>query len=111
MNTISIPRLRNLTTGILHTNMDDVYADIEAFTGMKRVMPHQLPSASAALQPHLRKHYKDQPVWDDEFNPNIGGDVPLISIPQDKMADYWKLYEKMSKQFWERIGSNRKAAK
>lgn len=111
MKTISIQRLRNLTTGRLHTKMEDVYTDIEAFTGMGGVMTPQLPSANAALQPYLRERYKNQPVWDGEYKPDMNGDVPLYPIPEKQMAAFWALYQKMSEQFWGQIGSNRKAAK
>ena len=52
---MDIQRLRNLTTGRLHTKMEHIYADIEHLTGAEGVMTHQLPNACRALEPYLRE--------------------------------------------------------
>lgn len=47
--------LRNMTTGILHTQIGEVYQFIESYTGFDGVMTHHIPAACRALDPILRK--------------------------------------------------------
>ena len=66
---MDIQRLRNLTTGRLHTHITDVYQDIEFFTGEKGIMTHMIPNAHRALEPYLREAVTDARL-DDVFWPN-----------------------------------------
>lgn len=50
---MEIQRLRNLTTGILHTEVGHIYEDIEFLTGEKGIMTHMLPRACEAMMPIL----------------------------------------------------------
>ena len=50
---MEIQRQRNLTTGILHTEIGHVYEDIEFLTGEKGIMTHMLPRANEAMKPIL----------------------------------------------------------
>lgn len=50
---ITAQRLRNLTTGRLHTEMDDIYADLEMITGESGLMTHMLPGALRCVTPWL----------------------------------------------------------
>lgn len=64
---IEILRLRNLTTGILHTEIGHVYEDIENLTGTKGIMTHQIPNAIRAMLPWLKVKLKDEQFWDSKF--------------------------------------------
>ena len=50
---MDIQRIRNLTTGSLHTDMDHVYKDIEYIVGEKGIMTHMIPNACSSLEPYL----------------------------------------------------------
>lgn len=52
---LDIQRVRNLTTGRLHTKMDDIYEDIEFLTGEKGIMTHMLLRAREAMMPPPRR--------------------------------------------------------
>ena len=90
---MNIQRLRNLTTGRLHTVMGDIYQDIEWLTGSEGIMTHQLPNAVDALRPYLEK-YLDGRFFDDQFDTSHIGEV---EIPQMDAAE--------KKEFWERYGA------
>lgn len=74
---MDIQRLRNLTTGRLHTQLVDVYQDIESLSGILGVMTHQLPNARRALEPWLRSVVRDERFWNQEFDPAHTGDVEV----------------------------------
>ena len=81
---MDIQRLRNLTTGRLHTKIEDIYADIEHLTGEEGVMTHQLPNACRALEPYLREKVTDSRFWDGEYDTTHTGDIDVP--PMDEAA-------------------------
>ena len=81
-------RIRNLSTGILHTKMQDIYEDIEYLTGANGVMTHMLPNASRAIKPYIEKFATDQKFWNSEFDQSHA-----------EKADFWQRYEKLPSIF------------
>jgi hypothetical protein len=94
MKTIDIQRLRNLTTGKLHTEMMYIYQDIEAFTGEKGVMTHQLGAAMRALKPWLREKYLDERLWDDKYDPTHEGEVQLHVMTKEEFDAFFERFGK-----------------
>jgi hypothetical protein len=74
---MDIQRLRNLTTGRLHTDVGFIYQDIEYLTGEKGVMTHMLPNAMRALEPWLREKLSDRRLWDGEYDPSHIGEIDI----------------------------------
>jgi hypothetical protein len=74
---MDIQRLRNLTTGRLHTDIGCIYEDLEWITGQSGLMTHMLPRALNAVTPWLREHVTDPRFWDDAFDPLHVGEVEL----------------------------------
>lgn len=74
---MDIQRLRNLTTGRLHTEMGHIYKDLEAITGMRGLMTHMLPRAIRAVEPWLREHVADKRFWDDGYDSTHKGEYAL----------------------------------
>lgn len=81
---MDIQRLRNLTTGILHTEIGHVYQDIEFITGVNGIMTHQLPNATRSLRPWLRLMVTDERFWDGEFDQTHTGEFELRSMDEDE---------------------------
>lgn len=81
---MDIQRLRNLTTGRLHTTIDHIYEDIEYLTGVKGVMTHQLPNACDALQPYLHEKIKDPRFWDGNFDTEHVGDYEIQPMDEQQ---------------------------
>jgi len=74
---MNIQRLRNLTTDMLHTKMDDIYEDLEYITGQKGLMTHMIPRVSEAVRPWLKEHITDKRFWDGKFDITHTGDIDL----------------------------------
>jgi hypothetical protein len=89
---MDIQRLRNLTTGRLHTKMEDIYEDVEFLTGEKGVMTHMLPNAFEALLPYLREVATDQRLWDGAFDTSHLGSAEVPPMNADQRAEFWSRY-------------------
>ena len=92
---MDIQRLRNLTTGRLHTEVGHVYEDLETILGKKGLMTHMIPRAIRAVEPWLRKHVTDQRFWDGKFDITHTGDID-IPVPTD--ADKAAMLERYQAQ-------------
>lgn len=86
---MDIQRLRNLTTGRLHTQMADIYQDIEYLTGEPGVMTHMLPDATKALLPYLRTKAPDARLWDGEYDPTHDGEIDIPPMNGEEQAEFW----------------------
>ena len=92
-------RLRNLTTRFLHTNMGDIYEDIEILTGEKGIMTHMLPRACDVLEPYLREFIKDPRFWEKKFDPTHTGETEVPPMTPEKQKEFWERYEKLPSPF------------
>jgi hypothetical protein len=90
---MDVQRLRNLTTGRLHTSIDHIYEDLGIITGESGLMTHMLPRASRAVEPWLREHVKDQRFWDGEFDQTHTGEFPLPEPTADDRAAMFERYK------------------
>ena len=88
-------RLRNLTTGRLHTEIGHVYEDIEYLTGEPGLFTHQIPNALRALTPWPREKVADQSYWDGEYTPSITGDYDLKPMTEKEKAEYFGRYKEL----------------
>ena len=77
---ISAQRLRNLTTGRLHTKMDDIYQDLELITGEAGIMTHMLGRVNTAIKPWLETYVTESRFWDNAYDPSHTGEV-LLPMP------------------------------
>lgn len=90
---MDIQRLRNLSTGMLHTKIDHVYEDIEYLVGEKGVMTHMLPNAMRALEPYLREKAPDPRLWDDKYYTTHQGEIDVTPMEGDAKEEFWKRYK------------------
>ncbi len=74
---MDIQRLRNLTTGILHTEITHVCEDIETITGLPGLMTHQISNAMTAIKPWLLDNVMDSRFWDGNFDITHVGNIEL----------------------------------
>ena len=82
--TFSIQRLRTLTTGPLHTEIDDVKEDLGLIFGDTGFMTHMLPNLLDAALPWLRSIGLDARFFDGAHDPSHVG---TITIPVPTAAD------------------------
>jgi hypothetical protein len=104
---MDIQRLRNLTTGRLHTEMSHVYEDIEYFTGQEGIMTHMLPNACKALEPYLQSKIDDPRFWDWEYDVEHTGHALILPMNEEEQAKFWAAYHAMPSAL-EKIGKNTK---
>ncbi|WP_157648693.1 hypothetical protein [Thiobacillus denitrificans] len=90
---MDIQRLRNLTTGRLHTEIGHVYEDLEAITGERGLMTHMLPRAARAIEPWLREHVSDPRFWDGEYDTTHIGEHVLPEPTTDDRAAMLERYK------------------
>ena len=90
---MDIQRLRNLTTGRLHTKIEHVYQDIEYLTGEKGIMTHMLPNACRALQIYLRQQAPDPRLWEDAYDTSHNGEVEIKPMNKSELEEFRKRYE------------------
>lgn len=87
---MNIQRLRNLTTGILHTKIEHVLEDIEKISGITIDTHSQLPYLRIALEPYLREKVPDARFWNGKHDIHHTGeiDIPLMDrIEQNAMRE------------------------
>lgn len=90
---MDIQRLRNLTTGILHTEIGHVYEDIEFITRTQGLMTHQIPNAGRALKPWLQERFPDERLWDEKFDTSHVGEV---DVPQMDDAERHVFFQRVA---------------
>jgi len=92
-------RLRNLTTGRLHTKMEDIYKDVEFLTGAEGVFTHQLPNAFRAMRPWLRERVTDERFWDGLHDATHEGETAIEPMTDEEQAEFWKRYGELPHPF------------
>lgn len=92
---MDIQRLRNLTTGRLHTKMDDIYQDIEFITGSPGIMTHQIPNANRSIEPWLHKKVTDEWFWDDKYDTSHVGDYPIEPMNDQEREEMFKIFSSL----------------
>ena len=88
---MEIQRLRNLTTGRLHTEMGHIYEDLEWISGEKGLMTHMLPRAMDAVEPWLREKVSDPRFWDGKYDTTHTGEYEL---PEPTANDRDAMFER-----------------
>ena len=71
---MDIQRIRNLTAGLLHTDIAHVYQDLSIISGVKTpIYTHQIPQFIRAVWPWLREKITDDEFFDGKHNPHAKG--------------------------------------
>lgn len=83
-------RLRNLTTGYLHTDTSFVYEDIEQLTNIS-VLTHEIPVFIESLIPFLRRKIKDDRFFDGKFDPTHIGKTRVVCLGKQEKKKFLKL--------------------
>ena len=92
---MNIQRLRNLTTGRLHTNIEHVYKDIELLTGMDGIMTHMIPNASRAMESFLKDSVKESRFWDVKYDTSHRGDYEISPMNAKEKEVFIKKYNQL----------------
>jgi hypothetical protein len=90
---MDIQRLRNLTTGKLHTEIGHIYEDLGIITGEDGLMTHMLPRACRAIEPWLRDNIQDDMFWDGKYDVTHTG---VFDLPETTEQDRKIFFERFS---------------
>lgn len=108
---MEIQRLRNLTTGILHTEIGHIYEDIEILTGEKGIMTHMLPRACEAMMPilgeRLKKVENSERFFNGKWDKEHMGEVDMPPFAAHEKAVFWDTYRALP-SLLDKIGSKQK---
>eukprot|EP01008_Symbiontida_sp_HLA12_P000737 NODE_174_length_1166_cov_2.128476_g171_i0.p2 GENE.NODE_174_length_1166_cov_2.128476_g171_i0~~NODE_174_length_1166_cov_2.128476_g171_i0.p2 ORF type:complete len:111 (-),score=12.21 NODE_174_length_1166_cov_2.128476_g171_i0:451-783(-) len=97
---MDIQRIRNLTTGKLHTDISHVYQDIEFLTSEAGIMTHHLGAAAVALRPFLVERLTDARFWDGKYDTSHQGDVEVHPLTEEELKLFWPAFEQGMANFW-----------
>ncbi len=89
---MDIQRLRNLTTGRLHTEMGHIYQDMEYLTGEQGIMTHMLPNAFRAMEPWLKEKATDPKLWEDVYDTTHTGELEISPMTDDERKVFIERY-------------------
>ena len=92
---MDIQRLRNLTTGILHTEISHFYEDIEFLTNMEGVMTHMIPNVIKAMHPWLLGKVNDARYWDGKYDPDHEGEYEIEPMNANEQKLVLKRYSEL----------------
>lgn len=96
---MDIQRLRNLTTGKLHTEMQHIYEDLGKLSGEDNLMTHMLPRMLDVINPWLKDQIKDSRFWNDAYDKTHLGDVYLRETTNEEKKEFVELFIKMPHPF------------
>jgi hypothetical protein len=88
-------RLRNLTTGRLHTDVGHIYQDMEYLTGMTGLMTHMLPNVMRALEPWLKLKVTEARFWDGKLDLSHQGDFDIRPMSEQEQKEVGDRYIKL----------------
>jgi hypothetical protein len=92
---MNIQRLRNLTTGRLHTEMSHIYEDLWWITGEQGLMTHMLPRVMDAVEPWLKESVTDPRFWDGEYDTSHTGEYELPEPTKDERSAMFQRFKAM----------------
>lgn len=99
----TVGKLRNVTTGILHTNIGDVYKFFEEYTGEEGIMTHHLPSAAKALEPILKRKLSDEWFTKEWIKEDLDKEATIEDLTQDERQEFFTSFGEYAANMWDKI--------
>ncbi len=81
---MSFQRIRNLTTGMVHTKFKHVAQDIDGLMGDSIFDATRPLVYRTIIKPHLRKYVKDGRFWKVEMDESHVGTMDIPTIEESK---------------------------
>lgn len=83
---MSLQRLRNFTTGVLHTTVEQRQEDFNFLLDVTRTFHyHMLPFVEQGLVEVLKTRYPDQPLWDQALDQTISGSLNVSAFNESEI--------------------------
>lgn len=99
----TLGKLRNVTSGILHTKIDDVYKFYEEYVKAEGIMTHQLPSAFKALLPILKTKLPEKWFTEEWIKEGLNEVVSVPELTEDELKTFWRSYSENAAHIWDAI--------
>lgn len=96
-------KLRNVTSGRLHTDIGHVYEFYNEYTGADGIMTHHLPSAFQALLPILKGKLSDEWFTDEWIKTGLDEPVEVPEMTQEERDSFWKSFGEYASKMWDSI--------
>jgi len=93
---MDVQRLRNLTTGVVHTKPYHMFFDIEFLTGVIGISIKDMSLALKALKPWLRDQVDDDSFWIPEMDVSNQGQYDIQPMSNEEKAAFLKRYYNQS---------------
>ena len=92
---MDIQRLKNPTTGLLHTEVGHIYEDLCAITGEQGLMTNMLPQVMRSVEPWLCEHVTEPRFLDGKYDQTHTG---AFELPEPTKAGREKMFERYKAQ-------------
>lgn len=91
-----LQQILNITTGTLHTNMDDIY-DFFNKVIEDGIMTHMLPRSRKAILPILqtKESFKDLPFESGDYREKLGNYNLSFEFTEDDKKQFWENYKEL----------------
>jgi hypothetical protein len=96
-------KLRNVTSGRLHTNIGDVYQFYTEYCGADGIMTHHIPSAFQALLPILKSKLSEEWFTDEWIKTGLDEPVEVPEMTQDEKDKFWESFGVYADEMWDSI--------
>lgn len=94
---MDVQRVRNLTTGLLHTEMHHCYEDLSVISGLNTIYTHQIPNLTRAVLPWLREKIQDDKFFDGKHNPSEKGFFRLPKPTEYEQKEIIRRFTELNK--------------
>lgn len=98
-------KLRNVTSGRLHTDIGDVYKFYEEYCEADGIMTHQIPSAFKALLPILKGKLSEEWFTDEWIKTGLDEPAEIAELTTEEKAAFWKSFGEHAAEMWGAIES------
>ena len=96
-------KLRNVTSGRLHTDIGDVYKFYEEYCGANGIMTHHIPIAYQALLPILKSKLSEEWFSDEWIKTGLDEVVEVPEMTEEEKATFWKSFGEYAAGMWDAI--------
>ena len=92
MKTVSLQYMKNITTGILHTNMVEIKEAMSFFTGIEDIFCASMIAIQNGIVPVLKQKYPNPILWDDTYTPELQGEMQIEPFTDEEMQLFNKSF-------------------
>ena len=86
-------RIRNLTTGLMHTNIRDIKEDIAYLVGAKYTSSATISKSNKALYPFLEARLSDRRFFNKTHDEEHTGDIEILPLDEVEMKLFVSRYK------------------